>query len=110
MRGLPPNIPPITDPEVLAIHEEYELLMHAMQTGVAAKMFVTPSGETSPKHLRVGVNSALLEAASIVSLLFEKKLITPLEYFTRLRDFAKAEVEAYEKYLSEQHGTTIKLG
>lgn len=105
---LPPGILPIDDLAVLAIHEEYESLMHALQTGVAAKMHVSPS-ETTPKSLRVGVNSALLEVTTIMSLLFEKNIITPLEYFTRLRDFVKAEVEHYEKYLSEQHGTTIKL-
>lgn len=95
--------------ELQAIMDEYEALCHAMQSGVAAKQFVSGS-ETQPKHLRVGINNALVSQAVLVKILVDKRIITDLEYFTALRDAMKKEVESYEEYLSHQHGTTIKLG
>lgn len=40
------------------LRQEYASLCHAMQSGVAFKINIDP-GETMPKHLRVGVNSAM---------------------------------------------------
>lgn len=95
--------------ELQAVVDEYNALCHAMQSGVAAKQFVSGS-ETQPKHLRVGINNALVSQAVTVKLLVDKGIITDLEYFTALRDAMRLEVESYEKFLSDQHQTTIKLG
>ena len=57
----------------------YTDLLHAMQSGVAMKMNYDES-DTTPKHLRVGVNSAMCDQAGLVRLLVQKGIITPEEY------------------------------
>lgn len=91
-----------------AIWQEYLDLCHAMQSGVAAEMNYDQDPVT-PKHLRTGVNSALVDSAALAGLLIEKGLITRREFYTALRDKMKAEVATYEKRLSERHGASIKL-
>jgi hypothetical protein len=91
--------------------EENVALLHAMQTGVAYTMDTgkrDPS--TEPKHLRVGVNNALIEASAIVQVLIEKGVFTSTEYFTTLNGLLRAEVDRYEKELSEHYGAKITLG
>lgn len=51
--------------------------------------------ETEPKHLRVGVNSALIEASALANLMFRKGLITSDEYFEALIEQWDHEVERY---------------
>lgn len=96
------------DNEADRLFEEYARLTHAMQSGVAAEMRFH-AGPTSPKHLRVGVNSAMVQHAALVKLLTEKGLITELEFLTALRDGMRAEVERYEKHLSDKYGLTVNL-
>ena len=60
------------------LRSEYVSLAHAMQSGVAAKMGFDPS-ETSPKHLRVGVNTAHIDFGALMHLLIEKGIITEEE-------------------------------
>ena len=54
-------------------YDDYLKAAHAMQSGVAFKMHTDPS-ETQPKHLRVGVNSAMVEQSAIAKLLIDKAL------------------------------------
>lgn len=74
---------------------------HAMQTGVKYEMEkeslrgVEP-GATSPKHLRVGVNSALVSHGALVKLLVDKGILTQDEYFASQADAMEAEVALYE--------------
>jgi hypothetical protein len=98
------------DGKVEALIDEYRSLAHAMQSGVA--MMMNYGDSHSPKHLRVGVNSALVECSAMTKLLFAKGIITELEYYTSLRDMMKMEVETYEKRIESQLGAkpgTIKL-
>lgn len=81
----------------------YEAAMHAMQSGVAAKMNIELN-ETEPKHLRVGVNSAMIDTAAIVRLLVEKSVFTYDEFAEALRLEANREVDKYEDWLRERHG------
>lgn len=85
------------------IKREYEALCHAMQSGVAAVMNydVQP---TTPKHLRVGVNSALVDSGALAKLLMAKGVISELEYYTALRAGMRAEVENYKTYLAARMG------
>jgi hypothetical protein len=89
--------------------QRYRAAAHAMQTGVATKMAVDPS-ETTPKHLRVGVNSAMVENAALVKLLIAKGIVTEAEWFSALADQMEAEKALYEKYLSVHFGNNIRLG
>jgi len=89
--------------------ERYKQLMHAMQTGVAATMPLEGDlGETSPKHLRVGVNSARCETSALVNLLIAKGITTQEEFLDYLIAVLENEVESYEKKLSKD-GVNVKL-
>lgn len=69
--------------------------MHGIQTGVA---FEHAQGSTdgSPKHLRMGVNSALVSISALCHLLVEKGLITWEEYSEELRIETNKELDRYE--------------
>lgn len=78
----------------------YVAAAQAMQSGVAMAMNYD-SSQTDPKHLKVGVNSALVTASSIVNLLIAKGVITEAEYFTGLADLMEAERDSYAEIVEE---------
>lgn len=90
-----------------AAKTRYAAAMHAMQTGVKMLMRQqNPSGgpipeeaEASPKHLRVGVNSALIDSGALAALLIEKGIITPDEHIAMLTKLAEQDVESYRAKL-----------
>jgi hypothetical protein len=89
---------------------KYKALGHAMQTGVAYEMENDPT-DTTPKHLRVGVNAAMSDHAALASLLLEKLIFTEDEYYDRLIEFMQREVDGYQAKLSQRYGgADIKLG
>lgn len=88
--------------------ERYRAAMHAVQSGVAAKMEYDGS-ETSPKHLRVGVNSAMVEHSALAGLLMRKGVISQEEFYAALADAAEQEQRLYETWLSERTGAHIRL-
>lgn len=103
---------PLT-PEEAEQHARYFAAAHAMQSGVAMMMNYE-GGETTPKHLRVGVNSALVDSASLAMLLMEKGVFTRLEYFTAIAEGMEREVKLYQDRISERlygpgDGPTITL-
>jgi hypothetical protein len=84
----------------------YEEALHAVQSGVKARMAsdemngVPPdSRATSPKHLRVGINSALCDQAALAKLLIRKGVITEGEYRDAITDEANREADRYEQEL-----------
>lgn len=81
---------------------------HAMQSGVAMEM-QQGSGDTEPKHLRVGVNSAMCEHAGLARLLISKGVITEEEYTEAIAAEMEAEVGRYEQRISERLGTNVTL-
>ncbi len=83
--------------------ERYKALCHAMQTGVAYKMNYDPT-DTTPKHLRVGVNVAMCDHGALVNLLIAKGIITEDEYFDALVESMQREVDNYTREISEQLG------
>ncbi len=87
---------------------DYTKKGHAMQSGVAMKMNLDPQ-ETTPKHLRVGVNAAMADQAGLVRLLIEKGLITEAEYEAAITAEMGREVARYEEWLTAQMGTKISL-
>jgi hypothetical protein len=74
--------------------QRYSKAAHAMQTAVAVKMEHEPK-ETEPKHLRVGINSALSNTGGLVTLLIEKGVFTLEEYHTAMADAMERESGAY---------------
>lgn len=82
--------------------------MHGVQSGVAAKMEYDDS-DTSPKHLRVGVNSAMVQHSALALMLLRKGVIGEQEYWEALADAAERERAMYEQWLSDRTGRTIHL-
>lgn len=88
----------------------YSRALHAMQAGVATKMnFDGGSKETEPKHLRVGVNSAMIAQDALARLLISKGVFTEEEYVKELADAMEREKESYEKEVSELMGSNVRL-
>jgi hypothetical protein len=90
-------------------HKRYAAAAHAMQSGVAAKMHHEPA-ETQPKHLRVGINSAMCDHAALVRLLIAKGVFTEEEYVKEIADEMEREKERYEIWLTAVTGANVKLG
>jgi hypothetical protein len=89
----------------------YKSAAHGMQSGVAMEM--SSQGDNAaaatPKHLRVGVNSALVETSAIAKLLIDKGIITEDEWVRALADGMEEERARYEKKLSALAGAEITL-
>jgi hypothetical protein len=81
----------------------YDEAAHAMQTGVAFELERDPSS-ASPKHLRVGLNSTLVNDAAIARLLVKKGLITVEEYAEEVRLEMCREVDRYQARINERSG------
>lgn len=82
--------------------QKHHRLSHAMQSGV--KMDLEQTGAEHPKHLRVGINVALVDHESLVKLLCDKGVITYEEYLTAICDGMQHEVERYERLISQRLG------
>jgi hypothetical protein len=74
----------------------YEAALHAMQSGVKA----VGTLECEPKHLRVGINSALCELGAIASLLIDQGVIEENTYWERVISMIEEEVGRYEERLN----------
>ena len=101
----------LTPDEQLIFDKEwarYINAMHAVQTGVATMMQIDTSA-TEPKHLRVGVNSAMIETATLTRLLIKKGIITELEHVSALADAAEEEVKRYEDKVRGAYGRDVKI-
>ena len=83
-----------------------------MQTGVKFTMD-GPSKfarDADPKHLRVGVNSAMVHSGSLAKLLMDKGIIGRVEYYKAIADGMEEEVERYKNELQQMYpGKTINL-
>jgi len=92
------------------LQREIITLCHAVQSGVAACISVgRVPDDTTPKHLRTGINLTKCDHAALVLLLVRKGLITELEYFEAVRDMVKKEVADYESILSKIVGKKVGL-
>jgi len=82
--------------------DRYLAACHAMQTGVKYEMESDAlrgavNSATTPKHLRVGVNSAMVSHTALVQLLISKGLLTEEEYYHSQALAMEVEVKRYEK-------------
>jgi hypothetical protein len=87
--------------------KEHERLSHAMQAGVSLLMQRDPH-ETSPKHLRVGINVALADQGALVKLLIDKGVITEDEYGDAIVAGMQREVDSYVEKLTPP-GSKVKI-
>ena len=81
------------EPALLA---RYLAATHAMQSGVALAE-TRGEKECNPKHLRTGVNSAMVEHSALALLLIRKGVVTSLEYQTELVVAMEVEQKRYEE-------------
>jgi hypothetical protein len=89
----------------------YRAAAHAMQTGVAMGMELAPGASaTSPKHLRVGINSAMVTDLALAKLLIAKGVITEAEYRLAIAEAMEVEKARYEAALSALLGKKVTLG
>ena len=65
---------------------------------------------TDPKHLRVGVNSAMCDHAALVRVLIAKGILTEDEYLEAVADEMEREQKRYEERLTAKYGRNIVLG
>jgi hypothetical protein len=100
---------PVINEHLEYLRKRYAELMHAVQTGVKLWMGIDPEGETSPKHLRVGVNSAMIDSGALVKLLIAKGVFTEDEFMEVLVEKAEEEKDSYEAKLREHYKKKITL-
>ena len=90
--------------------ERYTAAAHAMQSGVAMEMELPGrSSATEPKHLRVGINSAMVDSAALAQLLITKGVINEAEYMEAIATAMEREAARYESELSQRLGTNVTL-
>lgn len=82
----------------------YHEALHGVQTGVAYEMEKN-LGSTTPKHLRVGINSTFVNDAALVRLLIKKGVITNEEFMEELRLEANRELDRYENRVRIMYGS-----
>lgn len=100
----------MTDEERTELRGRYEAALHAMQSGVLIKM-QHGSTETSPKHLRVGVNAAMADQGSLARLLVAKGVITEREYYEAMAEGMEKERDSYIVAIQALLGTDkVTLG
>ena len=80
---------------------QYADLLHAMQSGVK---FSQDKTDQKPKHLRVGVNAALVDHGAVVRLLIEKGVFTEEEYLEALVAGMQDEVTKYRLAIGKERG------
>jgi len=82
----------------------------AMQAAVGVVQNLNINNEWTPKHLRVGVNSAMSDQGAIAQLLIAKGVFTEDEYAEAIAEGMRREVASYEKVLSKHFGKKVTLG
>lgn len=102
--------------KIAQLKERYEALLHAVQSGVkweheAQRESGIPEDTraSGPKHLRTGVNSALIQNSSLVMLLMRKGLISEREYWETQVEFFEDEVERYNQRATQTLGTQVRF-
>jgi hypothetical protein len=79
-----------------------------MQTGVA--MIITHDTKSvEAKHLRVGVNSAMVDNSALAKLMISKGIITEEEYLKAVADEMELEVRRYEDWIERIIGVRPTL-
>jgi fructose/tagatose bisphosphate aldolase len=86
----------------------YHRALHAMQAGVALKMN-HDGADTTPKHLRVGVNAAMSDQSAVAILLVSKGVITETELWTALCESMEREKAMYEAEINARTGGKVTL-
>lgn len=87
----------------------YNKAIHAVQTGVKLLLESDPKMK-DPKHLRVGIDSALVGNEALATLLIQKGVFTLEEYVEANADAMEREVARHEERLNAKGGPRVTLG
>lgn len=90
------------------LERRYHAAAHAVQSGVAMELHDDPASG-SPKHLRTGLNMAMVEHGALARLLIAKGIITNEEYMAELVAGVEDEQRQYEERLTARHGGKTKV-
>lgn len=98
------QVPLPTDEQAAALAD----LGHRVQSAIAffegrRDAFGERCAETESKHLRVGVNSALVETSALARLMFRKGLMNASEYYDTLIEAWEQEVDSYRARIKQIH-------
>jgi hypothetical protein len=93
---------------IAELNAKYQALMHALQSGVAFDQ-ASGSDDGAPKHLRVGVNSALISNGALISILVKKGILTEEEYMEELVVYTQRDVDYMKMTLKERYGVDVDL-
>lgn len=96
------------DPDAPKNNLSYIDAAHGVQAGVSLFMERDPA-LVSPKHLRVGVDSCMVNDAALARLLIKKGLFTAEEYMEEVRLEMNRELDRSEARATELLGTTVTL-
>lgn len=94
----------------------YQAELHGMQTGVRLMLDNEQLGVNGDvrrhlKHVRVGINSAMVEHSALAGLLIAAGVIDETAYFIALADKMAEERQRYEKEVREAYNSpNITLG
>lgn len=99
-----------TEKKLGELRVEYGRLAHAVQSGIKAMSEVGMTSDQTPKHLRVGVNMAMVNQAAVAHLLIKKGVFTEVEYMEALVMMLAREIKDYEGKLSDKMGSKVTLG
>lgn len=96
MSGVHEDLSPEDQARIAAANDRYNAAAHGMQSGVA---FEHSAGSTdaTPKHLRVGINSAMVNCEAVAHLLIERGLFSLADYIEEIADAMEREVQRYEE-------------
>jgi hypothetical protein len=105
-------------PTIADLSQRLTTLTAQMQSGVAftqqadwENAGIHPTYASELKHLRVGVNSALVQMAALARILERAGICTTEEYLESCCLEMEREVDRYEQYLHKRHpGVSIKAG
>lgn len=79
--------------------------MHGVQSAVAYELSSGKSTDATPKQLRVGVNSCMIDSAALALCLMNAGVIKEADYMEALRLMANNELAMYE---SKHHPTKFR--
>lgn len=74
----------------------YESALHGVQSATMHEQENLQSDSGSPKHLRVGVNSAMSDLSALAQLLMDKGIFTEDEYIEMVRLAMNEELARHE--------------
>lgn len=95
---------------IAELRAEYERHLHGMQSGVKAMMEAQPRPLADElKHLRVGINSAMVNDLALVRILMAKGVLSALEYSEAMTVAMREEKEGYERQVGELYATKVTL-